>query len=154
MGVFLRWGVFGILAVAAMVYAYNASKRMAEHRQAQAVTAPEPQSDEAEEEADEEDSAPVAEAEGDSVETEEPEVSPVCREEQEVAERALKMRRDGEPLDRLLRIHLISFQSDPSRRERLEAVARKWFQREGRDPDGVALRREALRDCQSATRAP
>ena len=35
MGVFLRWGIFGILAVAAMVYAYNASKRMAENHQSQ-----------------------------------------------------------------------------------------------------------------------
>ena len=29
MSVFLRWGVFGILAVAALIYAYNASKRLA-----------------------------------------------------------------------------------------------------------------------------
>ncbi len=30
MSVFLRWGIFGILGVAALLYAYNASKRMAE----------------------------------------------------------------------------------------------------------------------------
>ena len=30
MSVFLRWGIFGILGVAGLMYAYNASKRMAE----------------------------------------------------------------------------------------------------------------------------
>ncbi len=28
MSVFLRWGIFGILGVAALLYAYNASKRL------------------------------------------------------------------------------------------------------------------------------
>jgi hypothetical protein len=32
MGVFLRWGVFGILAIAALMYAYHANRRMAEQR--------------------------------------------------------------------------------------------------------------------------
>ena len=148
MSVFLRWGVFGILAVAAMVYAYNASKRMAEVRQAQpAPVVEEPLAEEVEE----------AEAESPVASTEEPvqpEVPAICQEEQEVVERALKMRRDGEPLDRLLRIQLIAFQADPLRRERLQVVARKWFEREGRDPNAATLRREALRDCQAANRAP
>jgi hypothetical protein len=35
MSVFLRWGIFGILGVAALLYAYNASKRLAEAHAAQ-----------------------------------------------------------------------------------------------------------------------
>jgi hypothetical protein len=77
-----------------------------------------------------------------------------CEEERLVAERALKYRRDGEPLDRLMRIHTIVFQNDPKRRERLEAVARQWYEREGRDPDAAALRGEVLRDCRRFMAAP
>jgi hypothetical protein len=57
-------------------------------------------------------------------------------------------------MDRLLRIDRIAFQSDAKRRERLELVARQWFEREGRDPDAVALRGEVLRDCRTALSAP
>ena len=32
MSVFLRWGIFGILAVAGLISAYNASKKLAENR--------------------------------------------------------------------------------------------------------------------------
>ena len=39
MSVFLRWGIFGILGVAALVYAYNASKSMAEKRAARDAAA-------------------------------------------------------------------------------------------------------------------
>ena len=150
MGVFLRWGIFGILSVAAMVYAYNASKRMAENRQtSQPVVV-----SQADGEADE--SGPEEESEEDSEEEAEPlEALPVaCDQERLVAELALKMRRDGEPLDRLLRIETIAFQPDVQRRERLEAVARHWFEREGADPDGAALRAEVLRDCRLASPAP
>ena len=147
MGVFLRWGVFGIVAVAALLYAYNASKRMAERRQSQAE-------------------APAAVTEGAEATEEEdlepgnrevirsdplPEEMPeICDEERQVAERALKMRRDGEPLDRLLRIQIIAFQKEAGRRERLETVARQWYEREGRDPGAAALRAQVLRDCQRA----
>jgi hypothetical protein len=149
MGVFLRWGVFGILAVAAMVYAYNASKRLAERRQSptpSVVSQPDAVDDEPEQ------------AAGTEVDDDTPEPGPpmpeACEEERVVAERALKMRRDGEPMDRLLRIDRIAFQSDAKRRERLEVVARQWFEREGRDPDAVALRGEVLRDCRTALSAP
>ena len=154
MSVFLRWGVFGILAVAAVVYAYNASKRMSEHRQARAAAAPAVEAAETADDPEVEPAAPGDVAEDAAEAPEDRVISPACEEEQEVAERALKMRRDGEPLDRLLRIQLIAFQSDPQRRERLETVARKWFEREGRDPDQATQRRETLRDCQAASRAP
>lgn len=149
MGVFLRWGVFGILAVAALVYAYNASKRLSERRPqpAASVVSPEP----AEEEGDATDDPPEREADT-------PEPGPplpeACAEERLVAERALKMRRDGEPLDRLLRMDRIAFQSDEKRRTRLEAVARQWFEREGRDPDAAALSAEVARECRKALAEP
>jgi hypothetical protein len=76
-----------------------------------------------------------------------------CLEEQRVAERALKMRRDGDTLDHLLRIDTIVFQSEDARRARLELVATQWYEREGRDPDASALRAEVLRDCRKALAA-
>jgi type IV secretory pathway VirB10-like protein len=153
MGVFLRWGVFGILAVAALVYAYNASKRLSERRPPPA--APVVSQAAGEEPEDEEDEA----ADDPSVtEDDAPDAGPpmpeACVEERLVAERALKMRRDGEPLDRLLRIDRIAFQSDERRRARLEAVARRWFEREGRDPDASALGAEVARDCRKALAEP
>lgn len=154
MGVFLRWGVFGILAVAALVYAYNASKGLTERRAPPAQVVSQPQADaveaqnedeyEDEYEDESEDIAPVEAREPD------PALPPACEEELLVAERALKFRRDGEPLDRLLRYDRIAFQSDEKRRERLAAVATQWFEREGRDPDASALRAEVLRDCRRA----
>jgi hypothetical protein len=75
------------------------------------------------------------------------EMPAACEEERLVAERALKYRRDGEPFDLLLRMQTIVFQNDEKRRERLEAVARQWYEREGRDPDAATLRGEVLRDC-------
>lgn len=153
MGVFLRWGVFGILAVAALLYAYNASKSLAEKRDAKAVPVVSQEDAGAdEEEAPEPDEEPEAATE--SIAEDEQEMPEACEEERLVAERALKYRRDGEPLDRLLRSQLIAFQSDPGRRARLEAVASQWYVREGRDPNAAALRREVLSDCRKAGPAP
>src|SRR5687768_7331618 len=119
MGVFLRWGVFGILAVAALLYAYNASKRLAERRPDPVVAS----QDAVEEEAEIVDEPAPAEEVVEQSEPLEP-LSAACEEERQVAERALKMRRDGEPIDRLLRIPVIVFQDDAARRARLEEVAR------------------------------
>ena len=142
MGVFLRWGVFGILAVAALLYAYNASKRLAERRPAPVVAS----QDAAEEEAEVVEQATTEEEPGEEPEPLEP-LSAACEEERQVAERALKMRRDGEPIDRLLRIPVIVFQEDAVRRARLEEVARQWYEREGADPAAAGLRAEVLRSC-------
>lgn len=155
MSVFFRWGVFGILAVAALLYAYNASKSLAEKHEARSapVVSQGGSGDGDEDEAIGNDDADEP-AEAKSVTEELVEIPAACEEERLVAERALKYRRDGEPLDRLMRLHTIVFQNDPKRRERLEAVARQWYEREGRDPDAAALRGEVLRDCRRLMAAP
>jgi hypothetical protein len=150
MSVFFRWGIFGILAVAAVLYAYNASKRLSERR----APAPAPVVSQESPEVAVTEADPTAGREEESPPEDVPPMPEACEEERLVAERALKMRRDGEPLDRLLRMDRIAFQSDVKRRERLEAVARRWFEREGRDPDAASLRGEVLRDCRSALAGP
>jgi hypothetical protein len=144
MGVFLRWGVFGILAVAALLYVYNASKHMSEVRQASAPAAQslEPGAGD--------DSSPEPE---DATEPDE-ESSPACDEELRVATAALEARRAGQPLDRLLRSQEIAFQPDLKRRQRLEAVVTKWFDWRGEDPDAATLRDVVLKDCWRFSPAP
>src|SRR5690349_11226039 len=111
MGVFLRWGVFGIVAVAALLYAYNASKRLSERRAAERPVASQDAVDE--DDAAEDQAETAADTEREAAPEEETEAGPEmpapCAEEQRVAERALKMRRDGDRLDRLLRIDIIVF---------------------------------------------
>jgi hypothetical protein len=133
MSVFFRWGIFGILGVAALVYAYNASKHMAEKRAASQAPAanvaaqPAPAATE-----------PVSES-GDLP-------SPRCAAELVVARRALEARTQGEPLDRLLRIQEIAFEESP-RRERLEKVATDWYRLEGPAPAPAALSAAVIGEC-------
>lgn len=136
MSVFLRWGVFGILSVAALLYAYNASKRLAENR---AGVAPAVASTE---ETEQEPAVPRSEA-----------MPPHCEEELMVAQRALEARRNTEPLDRLLRIEEIAFQ-EGERRARLVKVATRWYEREGSEPGAEALRVYVATDCKSFSPAP
>jgi hypothetical protein len=134
--VFLRWGIFGILGVAGLMYAYNASKQMAAKRTTKVV--------------------PVV------VETERP-AEPVreafantpahCEAELVVAQRALAARAEGWPLDRLLRIQEIAFQ-EPVRRQRLVEVATFWFQHEGPEPIPEALRVGVISYCVRTSPAP
>jgi hypothetical protein len=152
MSVFLRWGIFGILGVAALLYAYNASKRMAERQArnpapvAQAVAAPVNEVNAAPEE-------PAGLAAGDvasgaataAPEPAAPLVSETCEAELRVAQRALEARKNGDPLDRLLRIQEIAFQ-EPARRARLEKVATRYFDYEG-DFRPDALRIAVISDC-------
>jgi len=145
MSVFLRWGVFGILGVAALLYAYNASKRMAESHAARAVAGtPAP-------------AAPVAAAPPTAAPTvaeEEPRAVAVqCEAELAVAQRAIDMRKQGAPLDRVLRMQEIAWQESPVRRARLEKVATRWFNYEG-DFSPVTLRIGVINDCERATPAP
>ena len=144
MSVFLRWGIFGILGFAGLMYAYNASKQMAQRRQSQPVPAISADT-RAVPDTGEGVAAPVSGIEA---------VTPACEEELQVAESAMKARRDGEPIDRLLRTQIIAFQSDSKRRERLETVARKWFGWAGAEPGAAALRDAALRDCWKFSPAP
>lgn len=146
MGVFLRWGVLGILSVAALVYAYNASKRLAEvHARkpvpAQQSAAHDPQPEVADS-PPEESMTEAREPPGESV-------PPHCAVELQVARRALEMKKQGEPLDRVLRIQEIAWESAPERRARLEQVATRWFGYEG-EFTADALRIAVLSDCRQS----
>jgi hypothetical protein len=121
MSVFLRWGVFGILAVAALVYSYNANKKGAEVRAARAQAA-----------------APVNEAAANAP------ASPECEKEYAVVTLALAARNDNEPLDRLLRRSEIAWESAPMMKERLTNLAIHWYQRPV-IPENV--RAAAISDC-------
>ncbi|HEY6126226.1 MAG TPA: hypothetical protein VIV63_16355 [Steroidobacteraceae bacterium] len=148
MSVFLRWGIFGILSVAGLVYAYNASKSMAEKREAQRVAAGE--------------QAPLPEAEPDAEVNPEPaadpepaaQTAPHCQAELVVAQRALDARRRQEPLDRLLRIQEIAWQEPLARRQWLEKVATRWYQLEGEEPIAEALSIAVIKDCERFSPAP
>jgi len=145
--VFLRWGIFGILGFAGLMYAYNASKQMAAKRAARVAPAavetvrpvepgPEVQAAPAPAPAPAATSAP-----------------PHCEAELVVAQRALAARADGQPLDRLLRMQEIAFQ-EPVRRQRLEKVATFWFQHEGPAPIPEALRLGVISNCVMTSPAP
>lgn len=136
MSVFLRWGVFGILAVAALLYAYNASKDIAKRRPPPAVAAVVSASETAPSE-----SAAQAAAAGP--------VTGACEVEVVIAQRAIDARDAGEPLDRLLRSREIAFEADETRRERLTRVAQRWFAHSG--PIGpFSVRRVASAECADA----
>jgi hypothetical protein len=141
-GVFLRWGIFGILAVAGLIYAYNASKQMAQRRAAAPPPAAQSPQPVAPAEVIGEPAAPVADEVDD--------LSAACKVELDIARRALESRSVGEPLDRLLRIQEIAWQEDVKRRERLTRVATHWYSQTAR-VDGNQLRREVIADCESAT---
>ena len=132
MSVFLRWGIFGILGFAGLMYAYNASKQLAAKRAAQP-----PQVATA---------GATTQATSEKEEAAEPApISPRCEEELLVAQRAREARGQGDPLDRLLRIQEIAFQ-EPTRRARLEKVATYWFKLPS-EPSAEDLRDSAIRNC-------
>ena len=132
MTVFLRWGIFGILAVAGILYAYNASKKLSETRRAQAPAA-----------------QTQAVANGPAV------IVPAdCEAELAVAELALEARRTGETFDRLLRNQQIAFVNDDKQRARLANVARRWFDLEGAEPSARVLSATVVEECRKATPAP
>ena len=154
MSVFLRWGVFGILGVAALLYAYNASKRMAEshaERAAAGTSTPAPAApvNEAPQVPAGLAPAPAAPVVGEKPRT----GSAQCEAELAVAQRAIDMRKQGAPLDRVLRMQEIAWQESPERRARLEKVATRWFNYEG-DFSAATLRIGVINDCERATPAP
>lgn len=150
MSVFLRWGVFGILGVAALLYAYNASKRMADAHarksppvaeQAAREPEPTPEIQPAAAPAAPKPAVPVAP------------VPARCEIELTVAKRAIEMKQQGEPLDRVLRMQEIAWEESAERRKRLEGVAARYYGYEGGfSPD--ALRSAVVSDCQGAAPAP
>lgn len=146
MGVFLRWGILGILSVAALLYAYNASKRMAERHERQSVSAPT-----AREEADEAEDADESGALPDSAPARA--LSPHCEVEMLVARRAMEMRRQDAPLDRVLRMQEIAWQEPAARRERLAQVATQWYGHEG-PLSADELRTAVVSDCDQSAPGP
>jgi hypothetical protein len=151
MSVFLRWGVFGILGVAALLYAYNASKRLAQAQTAKPqVVALDPsqpsQPSEPERPAEAVAHAtPMAEAQ--------PAVPAQCETELAIAQRTIDLKKAGEPLDRVLRMQEIAWEEAPARRARLEKVATRWYGYEGSFQPG-ALRIAVISDCQQSAPAP
>jgi hypothetical protein len=143
--VFLRWGIFGILGVAGLMYAYNASKQMAAKRAAGVA----PAAAEAARPAELRPEVQAVPAPAPAVAT----APPHCEAELVVAQRALAARAEGQPLDRLLRIQEIAFQ-EPVRRQRLEKVATLWFQYEGPEPIPEALRVGVISECVRTSPAP
>jgi len=155
MSVFLRWGVFGILGVAALLYAYNASKHMAESRAARTASgasAPAPAAPV--DETPRATATPASPVAAPAVAGEKPRVASArCEAELEVARRATDMRKQGAPLDRVLRMQEIAWQESAERRARLETVATRWFNYEG-DFRAETLRIAVINDCEGANPAP
>ena len=153
MSVFLRWGIFGILGVAGLLYAYNASKHLAEARPAigppvasEPASHPEAEAPPADEPIEER--APVPPA------VEPASAAPAhCEAELLVAQRALDMKKQGEPLDRVLRMQEIAWQEAPQRRQRLEQVATRWYGYEA-SFQPAALRIAVINDCRQLAPAP
>jgi hypothetical protein len=146
--VFLRWGIFGILGVAALVYAYNASKRLAEThalRPAPTATAGAPQVA-ARVSANESRDAPPSAPPSAPAAAPPPAAAPHCEAELVVAQRAIEMRKQGAPLDRVLRIQEIAWQESAPRRQRLAQVATRWFGYQG-DFRPELLRMAVINDC-------
>ena len=141
MGVFLRWGIFGIIAVAALVYAYNAIGHLADRRKASpaAVVAPP---------ARESENAPPAQAA--AARDERDTIPEHCLVELDIAKRAVESHSIGEPLDRLLRIQEIAWEKDDKKRERLTQLATRWYNAPG-PVDPARLRREVVLACVNAT---
>ena len=145
MSVFLRWGIFGILGVAGLMYAYNASKQMAAKRADTAAPTAVETAPRAEPEPEAQAAPASAPAPWDT--------PPHCELELVVAQRALAARAEGQPIDRLFRIQEIAFQ-EPVRRQRLEKVAAFWFGHEGPEPIPEALRLGVITDCMRTSPAP
>jgi hypothetical protein len=138
--VFLRWGVFGILGVAALIYAYNASKKLAVSHAGRAPAQQSPAAGSALPETSATRPRPVMPATDG--------LSPQCRLELEVAHLARLAHHDGDPFDRLLRMQKIAWQDDPKVRERLTQVAKRWYERTD-TPDPPRMREEVVFDCAS-----
>ena len=147
MGVFLRWGVFGIIAVAALIYAYNALGHLADRRRSAppvvAAPAASGPATPVASTADSPASAPAPPEEDDAI----PEH---CQVELDIARRAAESHSIGEPLDRLLRIQEIAWQKDEKLRERYTQLATRWYH-EPTPVDAVRLRRDVVTACVNAT---
>lgn len=159
--VFLRWGIFGIIAVAALIYAYNALGHLADRRKmtpAAAVAPPARTSNEqpparASNEQPPtpapEQPPPAGEA-GTTAVRVEPGIPPRCAIELDIARRAAESHSIGEPLDRVLRIQEIAWQKDEKLRARYTQIATRWYDEPG-PIDAARLHRDVVAACVGAT---
>jgi hypothetical protein len=143
-GVFLRWGIFGIIAVAALFYAYNALGHLADRRKTTPAAAVAPPAQPAE-------YPPASRAAETTVAQDEAgDVPERCAVELDIARRAAGSRSIGEPLDRVLRIQEIAWQKDEKLRVRYTQIATRWYGEPG-PVDAARLRRDVLSACVNPT---
>ena len=139
MSVFLRWGVFGIIAFAALMYAYNTGKRVSERREARAATsAPAPASES-------NSSTPSQSSESYAPVDYGPPVPDECAAELAVAKRAREAHNQKEPYDRVLRMQEIVF-AEERRKRRLETIANYFYYMEN-EPQPADMNRYVNRYC-------
>jgi hypothetical protein len=160
MGVFLRWGIFGIIAVAALVYAYNALGHLGDRRKQSttAVVAPvasetmdtpgAPASTDMPRAQAAADARPAA---SDAITGPTDDIPERCLLDLDIARRAAESRSIGAPLDRLLRIQEIAWQKDEKLRAHLTDVATRWYAEPG-PVDPQRLRRDVVAACVAAIR--
>jgi hypothetical protein len=137
MGVFLRWGSFGIIATAALIYAYNALGHLADRRLAAPAAAIAPPAVTP---------AKPAPARSPLLPSTEDAIPERCRVELDIARRAVESHSIGEPLDRLLRIQEIAWQEDAKMREQFTKLATRWYN-EPAPVDAARLRRDVVTGC-------
>jgi hypothetical protein len=149
-GVFLRWGIFGIIAVAALVYAYNALGHLADrHKASPAAVVASPTREPGNVPAREPDHMPRDAGQA-AAQDERDAIPQRCVVELDIARRAVESRSVGEPLDRLLRIQEIAWQKDDKLRARYAQLATHWYEEPG-PVDAARLRRDVFSACIAAT---
>ncbi|MCB1623543.1 MAG: hypothetical protein KDI32_03065 [Pseudomonadales bacterium] len=121
MTVFLRWGAFALLSIAALIYAYRVNERSDDIRARLTQQLAVRRAANAERERR---TAPVDQR---TAATPLDPLSPACEEELQVAIGAARSATAGEPLDRVLRQERIAWQGDPPRKARLTAAAQLGY---------------------------
>jgi hypothetical protein len=147
--VFLRWGIFGIIAVAALIYAYNAIGHLADRRKMPPAAAVAPTARTSNEQptartSNEQPPPPAPDQRGTAADADT--ISARCAVELDIARRAAESRSIGEPLDRVLRIQEIAWEKDEKLRARYAQIATRWYGEPG-PLDAERLRRDVLADC-------
>ena len=139
MTVFLRWGAFALLSIAALIYAYRVNERSDDIR---AKIEQQVMAQRAAETARQQ-SAPAPVSAGNVASTRA--LSPACEEAVQLAMEAARARRSGEPLDRVLRQGRIAWEEDPARKRQLTAAAQLGYTL--RDVAEPEIRVVVAKDC-------
>ncbi|HPF25354.1 MAG TPA: hypothetical protein P5528_13520 [Steroidobacteraceae bacterium] len=130
MTVFLRWGVFGLLAISALIYAYRVNERSDDIR-----TRLEERADEQRRKDARSLPAPVDPAA--AVLPENVADSAKCAEAVQLALDAAAAARAGEPLDRVLRQARIAWQEDQVRKAELATAAELGYSLADTPPEDI-----------------